>query len=64
MLAETQPLDFLTLPEVISSLKISRDTALRMLKRGDFPAYKVGRGWRIPRQAILSWLENNKHQPS
>lgn len=50
--------DILTVEEAGEYLKVSKYTIWRMIKRGDIPAKKAGRRWRISRFAILKWLED------
>jgi excisionase family DNA binding protein len=54
----TLPL-FLTLDELAWHLRISRTTALRMLRQGEFPVVRIGEAkhYRIPRAAVESWEE-------
>lgn len=44
--------ELLTIAEVAAYLKISRRTAWRWCKNGRLPAGKVGRQWRISRNAL------------
>lgn len=48
--------EVLTVAEAAVMLKVSRHTVWRALKRKQIPAKKVGRQWRLSRQAILKWL--------
>ena len=38
---------WLTPAEVATEMKVSKRTAQRMCRRGDLPARKVGKAWRI-----------------
>ena len=52
--------DILTVEEAAEYLNVSKYTIWRMIKRGDIPAKKAGRQWRISRFAILESLEGRK----
>lgn len=56
-----ETVDFLTFPEVVSLLRVTRPTAAKLLKDGSLPAYKVGRSVRIPKKDFLAWLERNRY---
>ncbi|WP_181378350.1 helix-turn-helix domain-containing protein [Teichococcus aestuarii] len=47
----------LTLAQTAERLSIAYITAWRMVQRGDFPAVRVGRSWRIEPDALRSWLD-------
>ena len=48
--------EVLTVKEVASLLKTSRQQIRRMIQAGELPAVKVGREWRILRESISSLL--------
>lgn len=54
-----RPLDLM---EAAEFLRISRTTMLRLLKRGDIQAVKVGGQWRILRSALDDYLSGAKPQ--
>jgi excisionase family DNA binding protein len=54
------PRDYLTTAEVAAWLKVSVFTVRRWIKQGDLPARKVGREWRIPREALETRLLNDQ----
>lgn len=41
-----------TVEEVAVLLRVSKSTVTRMCQRGDLPAIKAGRAWRISKTAI------------
>jgi excisionase family DNA binding protein len=45
----------LTVREVANYLHVSRSTILRLLKRNEIPAFKVGADWRFNVQQIDRW---------
>ncbi len=51
----------LTPEEVASILKISKLTVYEMVKRGELPAYRIGRKIRIEQQDIEAYIKQGKH---
>jgi excisionase family DNA binding protein len=55
----------LTPVEVADMLRVSRRTVQNMIERGDLPAAKVGRFWRVAEGDIIAYLRkhmNNGHR--
>ena len=48
--------EILTVQKVASYLRLSRTTVWRWCNDGKLPAFKVGRGWRIPRSEVQKML--------
>lgn len=48
--------EILTVKEAAALLKTSRQQISRMIQNGELPAVKVGREWRISRNALLDYL--------
>ena len=48
--------EILTLAEVAEYLKISMKTAYGMARSDDFPAFKAGKHWRVPRAELGAWV--------
>jgi excisionase family DNA binding protein len=48
----------LTVSEVSGYLRIHPTTLYRLLKKHQFPAFKVGNDWRISAEAMNRWLED------
>lgn len=46
----------LTVNEVASDLRVSKMTVYRLIKQGNLPAVRVGRGYRIKSQTIERYL--------
>ena len=46
----------LTVKETAALLKVSTKTVLNMIQRGQLPARKVGRVWRLSRHTLEAWL--------
>ena len=52
--------EYITLREFCEMIQISSSTAYRMIRNGQFPAYKVGRNYRVPLSALVE--SNPKHR--
>ena len=50
----------MTLDEAAESLRVDPKTLRTLIKAGDFPARKVGKGYRISHKAVERWLEEGK----
>ena len=53
----------LTLKEVARYLHVVPLTVHRMIDRGDLPAVKVGRVWRIRKQDLQAYLDRSTSRP-
>ena len=47
----------LKIPDLMRVLSISRTLANEVIHRQGFPAVRIGRTVRIPRDALMKWLE-------
>ncbi len=47
---------YMTVAEFQREFNISKNTAYQLVHREDFPAIKIGRTIRIPRQALDDWV--------
>jgi len=47
---------FMTPDEVASLLRVSPDAVRRLLRRGDLPAIRVGRAWRVDEAELQRWV--------
>lgn len=56
--------DFLTVAEVASALRVSKMTVYRLVHNGTLPAVKIGRSFRVPRQAYLDYLAGSSYDPA
>lgn len=45
--------------DVAEFLCIHKNTVYKIIKRGDLPAFRVGRAWRICRQDLLALTESD-----
>lgn len=48
--------DILTAREIAAYLGLGYTKTLLMIRRGQFPAVKIGSTYRIPREPFLAWL--------
>lgn len=51
---------FLTIDELASYLRISRDCAYKLAQQGKIPASKIGRKWRFEKDIIDKWIKNQQ----
>lgn len=49
--------DIVTVKQLAEFLQVSEQTIKRAIKAGDLKAFKVGRDWRIEREAVMAWLK-------
>ena len=59
MAAEQRPLSevqFLTVAEVASVMRVSKMTVYRLVHSGELPAVRVGRSFRVPEKAVHDYL--------
>jgi excisionase family DNA binding protein len=52
---------FLTVAEVAAMMRVSKMTVYRLVHAGDLPAARVGRSFRVPREAVRDYLRNAYH---
>ena len=52
----------LTTKEAAELLNVNQKTVLRLIQRGQLPARKVGRVWRLSRHALEAWLAEGPAQ--
>ena len=50
------PLIGMTLDEAAEALRVDSKTLRSLIKQGDFPARKVGKGYRMDPEAVKRWL--------
>lgn len=54
--------DVLTINDLREVLNIGRNAAYDLLTNGDIPAFRIGRNWKIPKSAVIAYL--NRWQTS
>lgn len=50
-------MQFFTVAEVASVMRVSRMTVYRLVHSGELPAVRVGRSFRVPRSAVHDYLQ-------
>lgn len=48
---------FLTVAEVATIMRVSKMTVYRLVHSGELPAVRVGRSFRVPEKAVHAYLE-------
>jgi len=51
----------LTVYDLIRLFGISRDTAFSLLHQPDFPKFRIGKQFRIPKDDLRQWLNDQLH---
>jgi excisionase family DNA binding protein len=51
-------IEVLTLPAIARALGVRRDTARALCERGEVPAIRHGKGWRVPRSTLEQHLHD------
>lgn len=51
---------YLTVAEVAEVMRLSRMTVYRFVQRGDLPAVRVGRSYRVPEDALERYLAEHE----
>ena len=54
--------EFFTTTELAEKLKMNVQVITRKVQAGEIRAYKIGKDWRIPEQAVHAWLEERSNQ--
>jgi len=49
---------FLTVAEVASLMRVSKMTVYRLVHSGELPAVRVGKSFRVPEKAVHEYLES------
>lgn len=50
---------FLTVAEVAAAMRVSKMTVYRLVHTGELPAVRVGRSYRVPEQAVHTYLQGS-----
>ncbi len=53
--------EFFTTSELAKKLKMNVQVITRKVQAGEIQAYKIGKDWRIPEQAVYDWLERQSN---
>lgn len=54
---------FLTVAEVAETMRVSKMTVYRLVHSGELPAVRVGRSFRVPREALDTYLRSAYIEP-
>lgn len=49
-------MQFLTVAEVAAVMRVSKMTVYRLVHAGELPAVRVGKSYRVPQDALTSYL--------
>src|SRR5271168_4978501 len=55
---------FLTIYELAVMMRISKMSAYRLVRTGELEAIRVGRAYRIPEQAVISYMRDAAFTPT
>lgn len=50
--------DINTIKEIADFLKVHHSTIRRAIEAGELKALKVGKSWRVEREAVIEWLKD------
>lgn len=48
--------EIITIDELCENLMIGRNTAYRLLNSGEIKAFKIGKVWKIPQDAVKKYI--------
>ncbi|HET7304341.1 MAG TPA: helix-turn-helix domain-containing protein [Segeticoccus sp.] len=51
--------NFMTVAEVASMMRVSKMTVYRLVHNGELPAVRVGRSFRVPEDAVHDYLRKS-----
>jgi excisionase family DNA binding protein len=53
---------FLTVAEVAAMMRVSKMTVYRLVHSGELPAVRVGRSFRVPAEAVGTYLRDSFYE--
>lgn len=53
--------DILTVYDVAEVLYIGKNRAYELLSSGELKGFKIGRVWKVPKEAVLEYITNQSH---
>ncbi|WP_066465945.1 helix-turn-helix domain-containing protein [Sanguibacter suarezii] len=56
MTSQAPRVQFLTVSEVAEVMRVSKMTVYRLVHSGELPAVRVGKSFRVPQDALTSYL--------
>ena len=54
--------EFFTTAELAEKLKMNVQVITRKVQAGEIQAYKIGKDWRIPEEAVQDWLDRQSNR--
>lgn len=51
----------ITIEELCESLMIGKNAAYKLLKEGRIKSFRIGRGWKIPRESLDDFIKQQTH---
>ncbi len=55
---------FLTLKEVAQYLRMNYRTVHRLAEKGEIPAFRIGKSWRVKKDILDKWIEEQIKEKS
>lgn len=49
--------EILNFDEACLLLRVAKPTLYRYIRRGEIPAFKIGRNWKFQREALNDWMK-------
>lgn len=59
MTSEAPRVQFLTVAEVADAMRVSKMTVYRLVHAGELPAVRVGKSFRVPQDALTTYLSTS-----
>lgn len=56
--------DILTIPELSEILKIGNTQAYHLVRSGKIKAFKEGKDWKIPKNALIKYISERTYSPN
>lgn len=53
--------DVLTVEELCEVLNIGANAAYSLLNKKEIPAFRIGRRWKVPKEAVVQYIGKWKH---
>ncbi|MBQ8012409.1 MAG: helix-turn-helix domain-containing protein [Oscillospiraceae bacterium] len=53
--------EIMTVEELIELLQIGKSTAYQLLASGEIRAFRIGRKWKIEREAVYEYIRGKMH---
>ena len=58
----TKARQVMTVKEIAEYLGVHPMTIYKYVRDGKIPAFKIGASWRIRRESIKKWMDENEHK--